>query len=82
MKSVRFDAELESQLAKAARALAVSESTFIRDAVSRRCAEVLKESLKDRLAPVIGIVKSAGGRASDTGAAFRRLVSPNRRRRP
>jgi predicted transcriptional regulator len=74
MKSVRPDREIEARLARAARALAVSESAFIREAVSRRCAEVLKESLKDRLAPVIGIVTSAGGRADDTGAAFRRKL--------
>ena len=61
MKSVRLGDELEAKLDRAARALAMSQSEFLRDALARRCAEVLGGSLEERLAPVIGIVKSGGG---------------------
>jgi hypothetical protein len=74
MRSVRLEDKLEVQLERAARALAMSPSQFIRDALSRRCEEVLGTSLAERLAPVIGIVRSSGGRAERTGKAFGRIV--------
>jgi len=80
VKSVRLDPGLEAKLERAARAVAVSESEFIRDALARRCAEVLGGSLAERLAPVLGIVNSAGGRAARTGAAFRQLLARRRGR--
>jgi hypothetical protein len=80
VKSVRLDPQLEARLERAARAVAVSESEFIRDALARRCAEVLGGSLAERLAPVLGIVNSAGGRAGRTGAAFRQLLARRRAR--
>jgi hypothetical protein len=79
MKSVRLDANLEATLASAARALAMSQSEFIRDALTRRCEEVLGDSLAKRLAPVIGIVKSSGGRARHSGAAFRKILMRKRK---
>lgn len=79
MKSVRLDADLEAKLERAARALATSESEFIRDALARRCEEVLGGSLAERLAPVIGIVKSSGGRATQSGSAFRAALARRRR---
>jgi predicted DNA-binding protein len=78
MKSVRLDPDLEARLKRAARALATSESSFIRDALARRCAEVLGGSLAERLAGVIGIVKSSGGRATRSGAAFRDVLARRR----
>lgn len=78
MKTVRLDNHLEARLERAARALGVSHSELIRDAVTRRCDEVLGCSLAERLAPVIGAVKSAGGRAARTGAAFASLLSRKR----
>jgi hypothetical protein len=80
MKSVRLDDNLESRLERAARALAMSQSAFLRDALARRCDEVLAGSLEERLAPVVGIVKSTGGRAAHSGAAFRAAVARRRRR--
>jgi hypothetical protein len=80
MKSVRLDKDLETRLERAARALAVSQSEFLRDALARRCDEVLGGSLQQRLAPVIGIVKSSGGRALDSGAAFRASLAKRRKR--
>ena len=74
-KSVRFDPALEARLEQAARALGVSQSELIRDAVAKRCEEVLQPSLAERLRPIVGRIKSSGGRARDTGKAFRRLRS-------
>lgn len=79
IKSVRLDPELETKLERAARTLNVSQSEFIREAVAGRCDEVLAVSLADRLKPVIGVIESSGGRAADTGAAFRRILSRKRR---
>ena len=80
MKSVRLDPGLEAKLERAARAAAMSQSEFIRNALARRCEEVLGGSLAERLAPVVGIVHSAGGRATHTGDAFRELLSRRRGR--
>jgi predicted transcriptional regulator len=80
MKSVRLDHDLEAKLEKAARTLAVSQSEFLRDALARRCDEVLGESLKERLAPVVGVVKSSGGRAARAGAVFRAALKKRKRR--
>ena len=79
MKSVRLDPELETKLRRAARALDVSQSQFIREALARRCHEVLGDTLAQRLAPVIGSVKSRGGRASNSGRAFRKLLAKRHR---
>lgn len=79
MKSVRLDADLEAKLERAARAVATSQSEFIRDALARRCDEVLGGSLAERLASVIGIVNSSGGRAARSGAAFREALARRRR---
>jgi hypothetical protein len=80
MKSVRLDQELEEKLERAARAVAMSQSEFLRDALARRCDEVLGSSLAERLVPVIGIVNSSGGRADRSGAAFRTAVDKRRKR--
>jgi hypothetical protein len=79
MKIIRLDPRLEEKL-DAARALSTSPSEFIRDALARRCDEVLGDSLAERLTSVIGIVNSVGGRAARTGSAFREVLA--RRRRP
>lgn len=80
MASVRLDSQLEARLERAARAAAMSQSEFIRDALSRRCDEILSGSLAEQLAPVIGIVASSGGRADRTGAAFREVLRRRRER--
>jgi predicted transcriptional regulator len=80
MKSVRLDDNLEAKLERAARALAISQSEFLRDALARRCAEVLGDSLEQRLASVVGIVNSSGGRAAHSGKAFRTSLARRRRK--
>jgi len=79
MKSVRLDRDLQEKLVRAARSQAVSQSEFIREALTRRCDEVLGGSLAQRLAPVVGIVQSSGGRAKRTGAAFREILARRRK---
>lgn len=78
MTSVRLDADLEAKLERAARALGTTQSEFLRDALARRCEEVLGGSLASRLAPVIGMVNSSGGRAARSGAAFRKALARRR----
>jgi predicted DNA-binding protein len=78
MKSVRLNPELQERLERAALAANVTQSEFIREAVSRRCDEVLSNNLAERLARVIGMVKSSGGRAARTGEAYRDVLSRRR----
>ena len=77
-KSVRFDRKLESLLEDAARELGISQSQLIRDAITKKCQEVLRPSLAEGLGPFIGRIKSAGGRARHTGVAFRRTLEKKR----
>lgn len=74
-KSVRFNQELESLLEDAARALGVSQSTLIREAIAEKCREVLRPPLSQSLLPFIGRIKSKGGRARNSGAAFKRVLA-------
>jgi hypothetical protein len=73
-KSVRFNHEQESLLEKASKALGVSQSTLIREAITEKCREVLRPPLSQSLAPFIGRIKSKGGRARNTGHAFKRAL--------
>jgi len=73
-KSVRFDRQLETMLEDAAEALGVSQSKLIREAIAEKCREVLRPPLSQSLAPFIGRIKSKGGRARNTGVAFKRAL--------
>lgn len=81
MKSVRLDPETEEQLEMTARALGVSESEFIRQAIRREVQETLGETLAERLGDVIGTIRSKGGRARQSHAHFRKLIKKESRRR-
>ena len=70
MKSVRLDETMESRLREAARLAGVPASVFIRQAIEDQCDRVLAQRLDLRLADVIGVVHSNGGRARRTGKAF------------
>lgn len=74
MRSVRLDAETERRLAEASRISGLPVSQIIRDAVAERCDRLLGERLDRRLADIVGIVSSEGGRAERTGEAFGALV--------
>jgi len=73
-KSVRFSQEQETQLAQAARALGVSQSKLIRQAIDEKCRDVLRPPLTQSLAPLIGRIRSRGGRARHSGVAFKRAL--------
>lgn len=79
-KSFRIDRELERKLARAAGMAGVPESALIREAVSRRCDEILGESLYDRLQDVIGVVDFRGIDARRTGESFRRILASRAKR--
>lgn len=74
MRSVRLDAETEGRLAEAARVTGQPVSQIIRDAVTERCEVLLGQRLDRRVADVIGVVSSDGGRAEGSGEAFAALV--------
>lgn len=76
--SVRLDPKLKARLAKLAEAEGVSVSELLRRAAARYCDELAATSLALRLADVVGIVESAGGRARRTGQAFRRALRRQR----
>lgn len=75
-KSVRLGAELEERLRRAARVAGMTESALMREAVARRCDEILKETLLDRLQKlgVIGAIHGGGGQADRSGEAFGEIV--------
>ena len=84
VKSVRLDPELETNLERAARIGGVSQSAFIREAVRRRCQEVLGGSLAEALAElgVIGAVSLGGGYAEHAGKRFTELLEARREKQP
>lgn len=73
MRSVRLGQELEAQLEEAAQITGEPVSEIIREAVRRRCDEVLGGRLDRRLADVIGVV-SGGGNSRKTGRTFTSLL--------
>ena len=70
MRSVRLDKAVEAQLEETARVSGESVSNIIRRAIEKHCEEILGQRLAPRLADVIGVVHSRGGRARRTGMAF------------
>ncbi len=74
MKSVRLSATLEARLRQASLAEGVRTSETIRRAIARHCDEVLGAALDARLSDVLGVVRSTGGRARQTGAALKRIL--------
>ncbi|MHC4080679.1 MAG: ribbon-helix-helix protein, CopG family [Planctomycetota bacterium] len=81
MRSVRLNEELEARLDEAARVTGLSVSELIRDAVRRRCDELLGERLGARLGDVTGAVASRGGHSRRTGRQFVESLQRGRRKR-
>lgn len=82
MRSVRLDDELEQRLTEAARVTGEPVSEIIREAVRRRCDEVLGDRLDRRLADVVGAIDSNGAQAGGsrrTGRAFTALLLAGRK---
>jgi hypothetical protein len=68
VKSVRLSAVLEDKLRRAAGAAHLSESDFIREAISERCDRVLGTSLYEQIKPFIGVasrIREVDTRRSD-----------------
>jgi hypothetical protein len=72
--TVRFNAALEERLRKMAEAEGVSLSEVIRRAAILYWQRHAGSSLELRLSDVLGKVKSRGGRARQTGQAFRKVI--------
>jgi len=79
-KSFRLDPDMERRLERVARAQGVPVSALIREAVSRHCDDIAEHSLRVALDDVIGLVETSGGRARQTGHAFKKLLGGGRRR--
>jgi hypothetical protein len=80
-KSFRLDPELERRLEQAAARKGVPASVLIRDAVRRRCDEVLGGTLLDDLGDIVGSVDIGGNQSRRTGQAFSDLLRARRKRR-
>ena len=77
-KSFRLDPELEQRLEAAAAREGVPASALIREAVRRRCEEVLGGTLLDELGDTVGAVEIGGDQSRRTGQAFTELLRSRR----
>jgi hypothetical protein len=80
-KSFRLDPELQRRLEQAAARQGIPVSTLIRDAVRRRCDEVLGGTLLAELGDTVGAVEIGGDRSRRTGRAFSQLLAQRHTRR-
>ena len=78
--SFRIDPHLAWRLRQVAARRAVPVSVVVREAITRYCDAVLSDDACARLADVIGIVESDGGRAPHSGRAFKDALTRRRRR--
>lgn len=78
MRSVRLDPELEERIKRAASLEGATVSEFLRTAAAERADRTLSEQGADRFADVLGVVRGGGGRAGDTGTAFREVLAEKR----
>ncbi len=80
MRSLRLAPELDDLVRRAADREGASVSEFLRRAASERAARTLGERPSDRLADLLGAVRSGGGSARRTGDAFAETLEERRRR--
>lgn len=80
-KSFRLDPELERRLEEAAAREGIPASALIRDAIRRRCDEVLNRNLRADLGDIVGSVSLGGDLSLRTGVAFTQLLLTDRRTR-
>jgi hypothetical protein len=78
MRSVRLDPELDELVKRAAAQEGSSVSEFLRLAAEERARRTL--TARDQLDDVIGAVRTQGGLARRSGAAFGELLDLRRRR--
>lgn len=76
MRSVRLDPELDELVRRAAAQEGASVSEFLRRAAADRARRTL--GARDQLDDVIGAVRTEGGVARRTGAAFGEILQARR----
>jgi hypothetical protein len=74
VKSVRLDPRLQARLKQAAQMSGVRESDFIRAAIAERSDAALTNDLEGRLAGLVGVVHSKGGRARQAHERYGAIV--------
>jgi predicted transcriptional regulator len=79
MRSLRLEDELDARVREAASVEGSSVSEFLRQAASERAERVLSTDPAARLADVIGLVRSGGGRAARSGKVFAELLAEEHR---
>ena len=79
MRSVRLDPELDKLVRRAAAQEGATVSEFLRRAAADRAQRTLQR--RDQLQDVIGAVRTPGGAARRTGAAFAETLGRRARRR-
>ena len=77
MRSVRLDPELDDLVRRAATQEGFTVSEFLRRAARDRARRTLDE--RDHLTDVVGAVRTEGGTAARSGAAFGELLAGRRR---
>jgi predicted transposase YdaD len=82
MKSVRLNSDLQARLKEAAHMAGVSESEFIRAAITERSEATLADRLEGRLTGLIGSIRSKGGRATKAHQRYRELLKRRLPRTP
>lgn len=82
MKTVRLSPDLQVRLQRAAEAAGMTESELIREAIARRCDEVLAQRLDLQLADVIGIGSGPPDLSGKTGQRFTRMLAGKKRPTP
>jgi len=80
MRSVRLDPELDELIRRAAAQEGASVSEFMRRAAADRARRTL--GARVQLDDVLGAVRTQGGVARRTGAAFGELLQARRERQP
>ena len=81
MRSVRLDNEMDQRVCRAAELEGISVSEFIRRAAADRSERTLSARAEDRLADVLGTIRSTRKQARRTGSAFTDALAASRRSR-
>ncbi len=81
LKSFRLDPDLERRIEQAAAREGIPASALIRDAVRRRCDEVLGGTLLHELGDIVGAADNGGDHSRRTGQAFSELLRARRTKR-
>jgi hypothetical protein len=78
MRSIRLDEQMDGRVRRAAAAEGISVSEFLRRAADQRADATLSRVAADRLADVVGVVRSDRRQARRSGKAFGDLLVDKR----